>query len=200
MERLELPRRRPPLGAPTRGRVLPAGGHAGSNRACVHRRGAAMDLGRRKLLRITAGAAMFGLARPVAAQSYPTRQVRILVGFEPGGAADILARLLAQWLSGRLGQPFIVENRPGAGSSIATAVVVRAPADGYTLLLCSIANAVNATLYDQLDYNFLRDVRPVASLCRAPLVMEVHPSLPAASVPEFIAFAKANPGKLSVAS
>jgi tripartite-type tricarboxylate transporter receptor subunit TctC len=159
-----------------------------------------MDLGRRKLLRITAGAAMFGLARPVAAQSYPTRQVRILVGFEPGGAADILARLLAQWLSRQLGQPFIVENHPGAGSSIATAVVVRAPADGYTLLLCTIANAVNATLYDQLEYNFLRDVRPVASLCRAPLVMEVHPSLPAASVPEFIAFAKANPGKLSVAS
>ena len=143
---------------------------------------------------------MFGLARPVVAQSYPTRQVRILVGFEPGGAADILARLLAQWLSGQLGQSFVVENHPGAGSNIATAAVVNSAADGHTLLLCSIANAVNATLYERLDYNFLRDMKPVASLCRAPLVMEVHPSLPAATVPEFIAFAKANPGKLSVAS
>jgi len=126
--------------------------------------------------------------------------VRIVVGFAAGGPTDIIARLIGQWLSERLGQQFIVENRPGAGGNIGTETVVRAPADGYTLLLVNAANAVNATLYDNLSFNFVRDLAPVASVSREPNVMVVHPSVAAASVPEFIAFAKANPGRLNMAS
>ena len=118
----------------------------------------------------------------------------------PGGAPDILARLIGQWLSERLGQPFVIENRPGAGSNIATEAVVRAPADGYTLLLVGAPNAINATLYDKLNFNFIRDIAPVASISREPSVMVVNPSVPAKTVPEFIAYAKANPGKINMAS
>jgi tripartite-type tricarboxylate transporter receptor subunit TctC len=126
--------------------------------------------------------------------------VRIIVGFAAGGPNDILARLIGQWLSERLGQPFIIENRPGAGSNIATEAVVRAPPDGYTLLLVGSPNAINATLYDKLSFNFIRDIAPVASLIRGALVMVVHPSVPAKTLPEFIAYAKANPGRLSYGS
>jgi len=138
--------------------------------------------------------------RFAGAQAYPSRPVRIIVGFGAGGAPDILARLIGQWLSERLGQQFIVENRPGAGSNIATEAVVRAPADGYTLLLASMGNAVNATLYGNLNYDFLHDIAPVAGISREPLGMEVHPSFVAKTVPEFITYAKANPGKISYAS
>jgi tripartite-type tricarboxylate transporter receptor subunit TctC len=126
--------------------------------------------------------------------------VRIIVGFTPGGSTDIVARLIGQWLSGRLGQQFIIENRPGAGTNIATEAVVRAPADGYTLLLASTPNAVNATLYDKLNFNFVRDIMPVASIIRGPDVMVVHPSFPVKTLPEFIAYTKANPGKVNMAS
>jgi tripartite-type tricarboxylate transporter receptor subunit TctC len=134
------------------------------------------------------------------AQSWPQRPVRVMVGYGAGSSADIFARLMGQWLSERLGQQFVVENRPGAGTNIATEAVVRAPADGYTLLLASPANAINATLYEKLNFNFIHDIVPVAGINRAPLVMEVHPSVPVKSVPEFITYAKANPGKLSMAS
>ena len=126
--------------------------------------------------------------------------MRIVVGFAAGGPNDILARLIGQWLSERLGQPFVIENRPGAGSNIATEAVVRAPPDGYTLLLVGSPNAINATLYDKLNFNFIRDIAPVASIMRVPIVMVVHPSVPAKTVPEFIAYAKANPGKINMAS
>ena len=126
--------------------------------------------------------------------------MRIVVGLPPAARTDILARLIGQWLSERLGQPFVVENRPGAGGNIATEAVVRAPPDGYTLLLVGSANAINATLYDKLNFNFIRDIAPVAGIIRAPLVMVVHPSVPAKTVPEFIAYAKANPGKINMAS
>ena len=156
-----------------------------------------MEFSRRRLLRLAAGAAALGTtSRPAWAQTYPSRPVRIVVGFAAGGPNDILARLIGQWLSERLGQPFIIENRPGAGSNIATEAVVRAPPDGYTLLLVGTPNAINATLYDKLDFNFIRDIAPVASLIRGALVMVVHPSVPATTLPEFIAYAKANPGKL----
>jgi tripartite-type tricarboxylate transporter receptor subunit TctC len=134
------------------------------------------------------------------AQAYPSRPVRIVVGVAPGSANDILARLMGQWLSERLDQPFIIENRPGAGTNIGTETVVRAPADGYTLLLVATSSAINATLYDKLNFVFLRDIAPVASLIRQPQVLLVHPSIPAKTVPEFIAYAKANPGKISMAS
>jgi tripartite-type tricarboxylate transporter receptor subunit TctC len=134
------------------------------------------------------------------AQNYPTRPVRIIVGFAAGNTADILARLMGQWLSERLGQPIIIENRPGAGSNIGTEAVVRAPPDGYTLLMVGSFNAISATLYDHLNFNFARDIAPVASIERAPLIMEVHPSFPAKTVPEFIAYAKANPSKMNMAS
>ena len=134
------------------------------------------------------------------AQTYPSRSVRIIVGFAAGGPNDILARLISQWLSERLGQPFVIENRPGAGSNIATEAVVRAPPDGYTLLLVGSPNAINATLYDKLNFNFIRDIAPIASLMRGALVMVVHPSVPVTTLPEFIAYAKANPGKLSYGS
>jgi tripartite-type tricarboxylate transporter receptor subunit TctC len=156
---------------------------------------------RRQFLQLAAGAAALpAVSRIARAQAYPTRPVRIIVGFPAGGAFDILARLMGQWLSGRLGQQFIVENRPGAGSNIGTEAAIRAPADGYTLLLLGSPNAINATLYDKLNFNFIRDIAPVASLVRLPNVMEVTPSVPAKTVPEFIAYAKANPGKLTMAS
>jgi tripartite-type tricarboxylate transporter receptor subunit TctC len=160
-----------------------------------------MKLPRRKFLRLAAGAAALPAVSHFAwAQTYPTRPVRLVVGFPPGGGTDIIARLIGQWLSERLGQQVVVENRPGAGSNIATEGVVRAAADGYTLLLVSAAHAINATLYDRLNYNFLRDIAPVAGVIRVPNLMEVNPSLPPKSVPEFIAYAKANPGKVNYAS
>jgi tripartite-type tricarboxylate transporter receptor subunit TctC len=134
------------------------------------------------------------------AQDYPTRPVRFVVGFPPGGPTDIVARLMAQWLQERLGQPFVIENRPGAGGNIATQAVLNAPPDGYMLLMASHANAINASLYQKLAFNFLADNTPVAGLVRVPNVLEVHPSVPVRSVPEFIAYAKANPGKISYAS
>ncbi len=138
---------------------------------------------RRQFLRLAAGAAALpALSRFAWAQTYPTRPVRIVVGFPPGGGADITARLIGQWLSERLGQPFIIENRPGAGSNIATEAVVRAPADGYTLLLVGAFNAVNATLYDKLNFNFIRDVAPIATLYYVPNVMAVHPPFPAKTI------------------
>jgi tripartite-type tricarboxylate transporter receptor subunit TctC len=134
------------------------------------------------------------------AQAYPTRPVRLVVGGPPAGPNDILARLIGQWLSERLGQPFIIENRPGAGGNIGTEAVVRALPDGYTLWFVSAGNAINATLYENLSFNFIRDIAPVAGIVRGTLVMEVNPSFPARTVPEFIAFAKANPGKIDMAS
>ena len=140
------------------------------------------------------------MSRVAWAQAYPSRPVRIVVGFAAGGATDIVARLMGQWLSERLGQQFVIENRPGAGSNIATEAVVRAPPDGYTLLLVIAPNAINATLYDKLNFNFIRDIAPVAGISRVPNVMVVNPSVPAKTVPEFIAYAKANPGKINMAS
>jgi tripartite-type tricarboxylate transporter receptor subunit TctC len=134
------------------------------------------------------------------AQTYPTRPVRFIIGYPPGGSADITARLLGQWLSERLGQPFVIESRPGASTNIATEAVVRAPPDGYTLLLVAPANAINATLYEKLNFNFIHDIAPVAGIIRFPNVMVVNPSVPAKTVPEFIAYAKANPGRLNMAS
>src|SRR5262249_6365100 len=158
-------------------------------------------LGRRKFLRLAAGAAALPAVSRIAwAQAYPTRPVRIVVGLAPAGTNDITARLMGQWLSERLGQQFVIENRPGAGTNIATEMVVRAPADGYTLLLVGAYNAINATLYEKLNFNFIRDIAPVASIGRVPLIMVVNPSVPAKTVPEFIVFAKANPGKISMAS
>ena len=160
-----------------------------------------MKLPRRQFLHLAAGAAALpALSRIARAQAYPSRPVRIIVGFPAGGATDIVARLMGQWLSERLGQPFVIENRPGAGSNIGTEAVVRAPPDGYTLLLVGPPNAINATLYDKLNFNFIRDIAPVASIIRVPNVMVVNPSVPAKTVPEFIAYAKANPGKINMAS
>ncbi len=160
-----------------------------------------MKLPRRKFLHLAAGAAALpAVTRFATAQTYPTRPARFVVGFAPGSAPDILARLIGRWLSERLGQPFIIDNRPGAGGNIGAEAVVRAPADGYTLLMVSSANAVNATLYDKLNFNFIGDIAPVATIVRQPLVMAVNPSVPAKTVPEFIAYAKANPGKISMAS
>jgi len=134
------------------------------------------------------------------AQTYPTRPVRLIIGYPPGGSADITARLLGQWLSERLGQPFVIESRPGASTNIATEAVARAPPDGYTLLLVAPANAINATLYEKLNFNFISDIAPVAGIIRFPNVMVVNPLVPAKTVPEFIAYAKANPGRLNMAS
>jgi tripartite-type tricarboxylate transporter receptor subunit TctC len=156
---------------------------------------------RRVFIRLAAAAAAWPATRHVArAQTYPTRLVRIVVGFPPGGSVDIVARLMSQWLTERLSQPFIVENRPGAASNIGTEAVVRAQGDGHTLLLTSSANFINATLYDKLSFDFIRDIAPVATLARISNVMEVNPLVPAKTVPEFIAYAKANPGKINMAS
>ena len=160
-----------------------------------------MTLPRRHFLRLAAGAAALPASSRFGwAQSYPSRPVRIIVGFAAGGGVDILARLMGQWLSERLGQPCIVENRPGAGTNIGTEAVVRAPPDGYTLLLVNAANAINVTFYEKLSFNFIRDIAPIASIMRQPIAMLVNPSVPAKSVPEFIAYAKANPGKVNMAS
>jgi tripartite-type tricarboxylate transporter receptor subunit TctC len=160
-----------------------------------------MKLPRRQLLRLAAGAAALpGLAGVARAQAYPSRPVRWIVGFAPGGGNDIVARLMGQWLSERTGQQFIIENRPGAGTNIATAAVVNAPPDGYTLLLAGLPNASNASLFGKLDFNFIRDITPVAGIIRIPNVMVVNPSVPAKTVAEFIAYAKANPGKVNMAS
>lgn len=162
---------------------------------------AAMNLPRRTFLHLAAGAtAVSTVFRNANANAYPTRPVRLMVGFAPGQAIDIVARLMAQWLSERLGQQFIVENRSGAGGNIVTEVVVRAPADGYTLLVIGANHAINATLYDKLNYNLIGDIVPVASIYRVIQVMEVNPSFPATTVPEFISYAKANPGKINFAS
>jgi tripartite-type tricarboxylate transporter receptor subunit TctC len=156
---------------------------------------------RRNFLHLAAGAAALPAGSRFAwAQAYPARPVRLIIGYPPGSGPDINARLIGQWLSERLGQPFVIDNRPGAGSNIGTEAVVRAPADGYTLLIAASANASNATLYDKLDFNFIRDIAPVASFTRAPFVMEVHPSVPTKTVPEFIAYAKGNPGRINMAS
>jgi tripartite-type tricarboxylate transporter receptor subunit TctC len=160
-----------------------------------------MGLQRRRFLQL-AGGALAASSLPGAARAldYPARSVRILVGYSAGGLSDILARLLAQRLSDRLGQPFVVEDRPGAASNVAADAVIHAPADGYTLLLAGISNAINVALYPKLDFDFVRDTAPVGLISRSPLVMEVSPSFPAKTVPEFIAYAKAHPGTLNMAS
>jgi tripartite-type tricarboxylate transporter receptor subunit TctC len=160
-----------------------------------------MKLPRRQFLHLAAGAAALSAVSCLAwAQAYPTRPVRVIVGLAAGSGVDILARLMAQWLSDRLGQPFVIENRPGAGTNIATEAVARSAPDGHTLLMVTPANSINATLYDRLNFNFIRDIAPVASIARTPNVMVVNPAIPAKSVSEFIAYAKANPGKISMAS
>ncbi len=160
-----------------------------------------MTLSRRRFLHLAAGAAALpAVSRIARAQSYPLRPVRVIVGFAAGGTTDLLARMIGQWLSERLGQPFLIENRPGAGTNIATEAVVKSAPDGYTLLMVSPPNTINATLYEKLNFNFLRDIATVAAIARVPNVMEVNPSVPASTVAEFIAYAKANPGKLSFAS
>ena len=160
-----------------------------------------MTLTRQQFLHLAAGAAALPvMPRFARAQSYPTRPVRLIVGFPAGGVGDVLARLMGQWLSDRLGQPFVIENRPGAATNIATEAVVRAAPDGHTLLWITAANTINASLYDKLSFNFIRDITPVASVVRGPGVMEVNPAVPAKTIPEFIAYAKANPGKINLAS
>ena len=160
-----------------------------------------MLLPRRRFLSFAAGAvASPAVSRLAWAQTYPARPVRVIVGFAAGGPTDITARLIAQWLTERLGQQFIIDNRPGAGSNIGTEAVVRAPPDGYTLLIVGATNAVNTTLYEKLPFNLIRDIVPVAGIIRVPLIMEVHPSVPVKTVPEFIAYAKANAGKINMAS
>ena len=160
-----------------------------------------MKLPRRNFLHLATGAAALPAVSRIAwAQNYPTRPVRIIAATAPGGLPDILARLIAPWLSGRLGQQFVIDNRPGGGGNIGTEAVVRSPADGYTLLLCGTFNAINATLYDKLNFDFIRDIAPVAGIMRVPEVMVVNPSVPAQTVPEFIAYAKANPGKINLGS
>jgi tripartite-type tricarboxylate transporter receptor subunit TctC len=162
---------------------------------------AAMKLPRRRFLHLAAGAAALpALSRVARAQAYPTKPVRLIVPFAAGGSPDIFARLIGQWLSERLGQSFLIENRPGGGGNIGTEGVVRAPADGYTLLLVADYNAINATLYDKLNFNFMSDIASVAGMIRAPHVMVVNPSFPAKTVPEFIAYGKANPGRINMAS
>jgi tripartite-type tricarboxylate transporter receptor subunit TctC len=160
-----------------------------------------MKLPRRSFLHLAAGAAALPVfSRTARAQAYPSRPVRWIVGYPPGGATDIAARLIGQWLSERLGQPFVIENRPGASGNIGTQAVVNASPDGYTLLLANAGNAINATLYDKLNFTFPRDITPIASIVRVPLVMQVNPALPIKTVPEFIAYAKANPTKINMAS
>jgi tripartite-type tricarboxylate transporter receptor subunit TctC len=163
--------------------------------------GTALKLPRRRFLRLAAGAAALPtMLRVARAQAYPSRPVRIVVGFAAGSSPDITARLMGQWLSARLGQQFIIDNRPGAGTNIGIEAVVRAPPDGYTLLWVTPSSAINATLYDKLNFNFIRDIAPVASIARLPNVMVINPSVPAKTVPEFINYAKANPGKINMGS
>src|SRR6516165_3548991 len=160
-----------------------------------------MRIPRRRFLHLAGGAAALpSVSRIARAQAYPTRPVRLIVGFASGGAVDIPARMMGQWLSERLGQQFIIENRPGAANNIGTQAVVNALPDGHTLLMVNSSNAINATLYNKLDFNFIRDIAPVAGIFRAPEVMLVNPSVPAKTVPEFIAYAKANPRKINMAS
>ncbi len=160
-----------------------------------------MEYPRRKVLHLVAGAAALpALSLLARAQSYPSRPVRWLVGFTPAGGNDITARLIGQWLTERLGQPFVIENRPGAGTNIAAEAVIHAPPDGYTLFLTNFSNAVNASLYEKLNFNFMRDMAPVVGISRAPVIMAVHPSLPAKTVADFIAYAKTNPGKINMGS
>jgi tripartite-type tricarboxylate transporter receptor subunit TctC len=159
-----------------------------------------MRLPRRRFLRLAGAAVLPTIARPALAQAYPGRPVRMIVGFSAGGTADIVARIMAQWLSERLGQAVIVENKPGATTNIGTQAVINAPPDGYTLLFITAANATNATLYETLPFNFLRDIMPVAGVVEFTLVLEVNAAVPVRSVPEFIAYAKANPGKINMAS
>src|SRR5262245_37625069 len=160
-----------------------------------------MEFFRRNFLHMAAGAvALPTVLRIASAQAYPVRPVRLIAGFPPGGVVDMLARLIGQWLLERFGQPFVIENRPGAGGNIATEAVGRAPPDGYTLLMVSIPHAINAALYDKLNFNFIRDIAPVASILRIPGLMVINPSVPANTVPEFIAHVKTNPGKVNMAS
>src|SRR6516165_4947763 len=160
-----------------------------------------MKLSRRGFLHLATGtAALLSLPHIAKPQAYPSRPVHIILGFPPGGSSDVIGRLMAQWLSERLGQPFVFENRPGAGSNIGTEMVARAAPDGHTLLWATSANAINATLYRNLSFDFIESFVPIAGVFRVPNVMEVHPSVPVASVPEFIAYCKANPGKISFAS
>jgi tripartite-type tricarboxylate transporter receptor subunit TctC len=160
-----------------------------------------MKLPRRTFLHLAAGAAALPVVSRIAkAQAYPSRPVRIVVGFAAGGTTDIISRLIGQWLSERLGQQFLIENRPGASANLAAEAVARAPADGYTLLALTATNSINATLFDKLSFNLNRDLAMVAGLIRSPLVLEVHPSVPAKTVPEFVAHAKANPAKITMAS
>jgi tripartite-type tricarboxylate transporter receptor subunit TctC len=160
-----------------------------------------MKLPRRRILRLAASAAaLSALPQMARAETYPTRPVRLIEGFGAGGAADIVARLIGQWLSERLGQQFVIENRPGATGNIAAGAVVNARPDGYTLLICVTAHAINATLNDKLNFNFTRDIAPVSGIIRGPFIMVVNPSVPARTVPEFIAYARANPGKINMGS
>jgi tripartite-type tricarboxylate transporter receptor subunit TctC len=160
-----------------------------------------MQIPRRKFLHLAAAAAALpAISRFAWAQTYPSRLVRVVVPTPPGGMNDLIARLMGQWLSDRLGQPFVIDNRPGAGNNIGTEAVMHAPADGYTLLLCSVTNAINASIYDKLNFNFARDIAPVAGIIRAPSLLVLNPSVPAKAIPEFIAYANANPGKLNFAS
>ncbi|HLH97818.1 MAG TPA: tripartite tricarboxylate transporter substrate binding protein [Xanthobacteraceae bacterium] len=160
-----------------------------------------MQFPRRRFLRLAASAvALPALPRLAAAQAYPARPVRIVVGYPPGDSPDVVARIMGRWLADRLGRPFVIENKPGAGSNIAVQSVLDSPADGYTLIWITTANTSNASFYQSLRFNFLTDVAPVAAICRMPLVMDVNPSVPAKTVPEFIAYAKANPGKVNMAS
>ena len=160
-----------------------------------------MDVPRRKFLHVAAGAAAFpAISSMTWAQTYPSHSVRLIVPFPPGGPNDVFARLIGQWLSERLGQPFIIDHRPGAGGNIGTEVVVKAAPDGYTLLLINSNHTVNATLYDKLNYNFIRDIVPIVAIIRLPLVLVLNPLLPAKTLLDFIAHAKANPGKLNYAS
>ena len=160
-----------------------------------------MKFSRRQLLHLAAGAAVLPtLSRRARAQVYPSRPIRLIVGFPAGGPTDITARVMGQWLSERLGQQIVIENRGGAGSNIAVEAMIGAPPDGYTLLIVGATNAINATLYEKLNFNFIRDIAPVAGIIRVPLIMEVHPSVPAKTVAEFIAYAKARPGKINMGS
>jgi tripartite-type tricarboxylate transporter receptor subunit TctC len=160
-----------------------------------------VKLPRRNFLHLTAGAAaLSAVSRIARAQAYPSRPVRWIVPFGPAGATDITARLIGQWLSERLGQQFVIENRPGAGGNVGTEAVVRAPADGYTLLFVNTANAISTTLYEKLSFNFVRDIAPIAPIVRFPYIMVVNPSVPPKTLPEFIAYAKANPSKINMAS